>query len=73
MSSQFGRPLTAKELFQLYQGRSWIWEDAGYFSPKQRRFTAATGNGTYYGEGRWFVTNPGKLCRKATWTAVREF
>jgi Protein of unknown function (DUF995) len=69
-ASEFGKPLTAFELLQLYQGRSWLWGDgAGYFSPEQRRFTAATGKGSTAssGEGRWFITDSGKLCFKATW------
>jgi Protein of unknown function (DUF995) len=71
-SSKFGTPLTTDELFQLYHSRSWLWNDgAGYFSPKQRRFTAATGagSGASIGDGQWFLTDPGKLCFKATWTA----
>ena len=66
------RPLTTDELFQLYHSRSWLWKDgAGYFSPKQRRFIAATGAGSTasFGDGRWFLTDPGKLCFRATWTA----
>src|SRR5262245_33220169 len=67
-SSRLGSPLTTDELFQLYHSRSWIWDDGGgYFSSKQRRFTASTGGGTSYGEGRWFLTDPGKLCFKAKW------
>jgi hypothetical protein len=69
-SSRLGRPLTAGELYQLYHSRSWIWNDGGgYFSPKQRQFIASTGNGASYGEGRWFLTDPGKLCFKATWVS----
>jgi hypothetical protein len=71
-SSEFGSPLTTDELFQLYHSRSWLWDDgAGYFSSKQRRFIAATGEGraASIGDGRWFLTDPGKLCFKATWTA----
>jgi hypothetical protein len=71
-AAQFGKTLTAFELYQLYQGRSWIWEDgAGYFSPKERRFTSWTGSGknASYGEGRWFLTDQGKLCFRATWVA----
>src|SRR5262245_57747377 len=65
-----GEPLTPFELLRLYQGRSWLWGDgAGYFSPEQRRFTAATGKGSTAssGEGRWFITDTGKLCFTATW------
>jgi hypothetical protein len=67
-SSRYGSPLTTDELFQLYHSRSWIWDDGGgYFASKQRRFTASTGDGTSYGEGRWFLTDPGKLCFRANW------
>ena len=72
VTAQFGVPLPANELFQLYQGRSWLWSDgAGYFSPKQRQFRSWTGSGktASYGEGRWFIPEAGKLCFKATWTA----
>ncbi|TIS57088.1 DUF995 domain-containing protein [Mesorhizobium sp.] len=65
-------PLTTEELFRLYSNRSWLWKDgAGYFPSKQRRFTAVTGRGSAgsYGVGRWFLTDPGKLCFKATWHA----
>jgi Protein of unknown function (DUF995) len=65
-------PLTAEELFQLYNSRSWLWDDgAGYFSPKQRRFTAWAGKGgkASYADGRWFISGPGKLCFKAKWHA----
>jgi hypothetical protein len=69
-SSEFGEPLTAFELLQLYQGKSWLWGDgAGYFSPEQRRFVAATGKGSTAssGEGRWLITDSGKLCFEAIW------
>jgi hypothetical protein len=64
-------PLTSNELVKLYGNRSWIWKDgAGYFAVKQREFRAWTGEGSgSYGAGRWFVTDPGKLCFKAIWYA----
>ncbi|MDL2410498.1 DUF995 domain-containing protein [Rhizobium calliandrae] len=64
-------PLTAEEVFQLYYNRTWIWKDgAGYFAAKRRDFRAWSGEGTgSYGVGHWFVTDPGKLCFKATWYA----
>jgi hypothetical protein len=64
-------PLTSEELYKLYNNRSWIWKDgAGYFAAKQRKFKAWTGEGSgSYGLGRWFVTEPGKLCFKAVWYA----
>ncbi|MFS8055371.1 DUF995 domain-containing protein [Rhizobium sp. BR 317] len=64
-------PLTAEDVFQLYYNRTWIWKDgAGYFAAKGRDFKAWSGEGTgSYGVGRWFVTDPGKLCFRATWYA----
>jgi hypothetical protein len=40
-SAELAAPLTTDELVELFHGRSWLWKDgAGYFSAKQRRFTA---------------------------------
>jgi hypothetical protein len=71
-AAQSAAPLTTDELVKLYHGRSWLWKDgAGYFSAKQRRFTAWSreSGSPSYADGRWFVTNPGKLCFKAKWHA----
>ncbi|MEF0944202.1 DUF995 domain-containing protein [Rhizobium sp. BR 362] len=64
-------PLTAEDVFRLYYNRTWIWKDgAGYFAAKGREFKAWSGEGTgSYGTGRWFVTDQGKLCFRATWYA----
>jgi hypothetical protein len=64
-------PLTSEELFKLYNNRSWIWKDgAGYFAVRQRQFSAWTGEKKgSYGLGRWFLTEPGKLCFRAIWYA----
>ncbi|AVA25902.1 DUF995 domain-containing protein [Rhizobium sp. NXC24] len=64
-------PLTAENVFQLYYNRTWIWKDgAGYFAAKAREFKAWSGEGTgSYGIGRWFATDAGKLCFRATWYA----
>ena len=66
-ASRYGKPLTTDELFQTLSraGPGSGRMAAGYFSPKQRRFAAWTFTG--YGDGRWFLTDPGKLCFKATW------
>jgi hypothetical protein len=71
-AAQLAAPLTTDELFALYHGRSWLWKDgAGYFSVKQRRFTAWSreGGSPSYADGRWFATSRGKLCFKAKWHA----
>ena len=64
-------PLSSQELFNLYSNRSWIWKDgAGYFANRQREFKSWTADGGgSYGLGRWFITDPGKLCFKAVWHA----
>jgi uncharacterized protein DUF995 len=65
-------PLTTEELYRLYNNRSWIWKDgAGYFASKQHAFSAWSKEGgkASYGEGRWFLTQPGKLCFRANWVA----
>ncbi len=65
-------PLTHAEIYSLYGQKSWIWKNgAGYFSVRERRFTAwSNENGApSYGIGRWFITGPGKLCFRADWRA----
>lgn len=72
VNAQNATPLTHQELYRLYSQKSWIWKaGAGYFSPRQRRFTAwSKENGSpSFGVGRWFITGPGKLCFKADWRA----
>ena len=65
-----GQPLTAVELFTLVKGRSWQWSDgAGRFSDEGRLFTAFTRSkyGATYAEGRYRLTDDGRLCFIATW------
>lgn len=72
VNPQRATPLTHKELYRLYGQKSWIWKaGAGYFSVRERRFTAwSSENGTpSYGVGRWFITGRGKLCFRAEWHA----
>ena len=67
------RSLTTGELYDIYANRTWIWEDgAGYFEVAGRRFTAFTKSGRKgsYADGRWFLTNPGRVCFRATWFAA---
>lgn len=73
-AAQLATPMKTDELFDLYHNRSWIWNDgSGYFSSKNRRFIASTGRGqtASYAEGRWFLTDPGKLCFKADWHTAK--
>ena len=66
------RSLSSGEVYQLYANRSWIWkEGAGYFAPK-RTFTAWSreGDKPSYAQGRWYITERGKLCFRAEWHAA---
>ena len=67
------RALTSGEVYQLYANRSWTWkEGAGYFAAKKRTFTAWSREGgkSSYAQGRWFITERGKLCFRAEWHAA---
>ena len=64
------RPLTAVELYMLYRDKSWAWsEGAGRFDDLSRRFTARTGTGSTAAsaQGRWIVTDDGRMCIDAQW------
>ncbi|MDZ5698799.1 DUF995 domain-containing protein [Chelativorans sp. M5D2P16] len=70
--AEAGSPLSSGELYQIYNNRSWLWDQGGgFFSVKERRFTAWAGSGAdaSYGIGLWFITEPGKLCFRAKWHA----
>ncbi|TXR47354.1 DUF995 domain-containing protein [Phyllobacterium endophyticum] len=67
------KPMTGVELYMLYRDRSWAWADgAGRFDDAGRRFTASTGAGdtTAWAQGRWVVTDDGRLCLNAEWHTV---
>lgn len=67
------RPMTGVELYMLYRNKSWVWADgAGRFDDAERRFTASTGAGdtTAWAQGRWIVTDDGRLCLDAKWHTV---
>lgn len=64
------RPMTAEELQKLYGNKSWRWADgAGFMDTNKRRFTAIAGSGdkATWAEGRWTVSNAGRLCFVAKW------
>lgn len=64
------RPLSGVELYMLYHGKSWKWADgAGLFETGGRRFIAWSGTGdkAQWAEGRWIVTDIGRLCMSAEW------
>jgi len=64
------RAMTAAELYALYAEKSWRWPDgAGLMETKDRRFSAISGTGkqSSWAEGRWSVTDGGRLCFLADW------
>lgn len=64
------RAMTAYEVVVLYRGKSWQWPDgAGRMEAEGRRFTAITGSDddASWAEGRWLVTNSGRMCLDADW------
>jgi Protein of unknown function (DUF995) len=65
--------MTGAELFMLYRNKSWLWSDgAGRMESDSRRFTAWAGSGdsATWAEGRWIVTDRGRLCFKAEWHSL---
>lgn len=67
------RLMTAFELYTLYRDKTWQWPDgAGRMQNTDRRFSAwvdGTG-GQSWAEGRWTVTDTGRLCFEAAWHAT---
>lgn len=64
------RVMTGVELYMLYHGKSWKWgEGAGRLQDDGRVFTAWSGSGesATWAEGRWIVTDSGRLCLQAEW------
>lgn len=64
------KPLSNSEIYRIYSHNSWMWKDgAGYFAVSKRQFKAWSGKGSNasVGTGIWFITDPGKLCMRATW------
>jgi hypothetical protein len=64
------KPVGAVELFMLYKDRTWQWEDgAGRFYTEGRRFLAWSEdeNGKSYADGRYVLTNSGRVCMDAAW------
>jgi Protein of unknown function (DUF995) len=63
-------PVSAVELYMLYKDKTWQWEKgAGRFYSKDRRFLAWSDgeNGKSYAEGRFILTDGGRVCMDAVW------
>jgi hypothetical protein len=62
--------MTAWEIYALYNDQTWVWSDgAGRMQSDGRRFVAwaESGASATWAEGRWIITNSGRLCFKARW------
>ncbi|CAN7700621.1 DUF995 domain-containing protein [Rhizobium rhizogenes] len=67
------RPMTAGELYVFYRDKTWQWADgAGRMQDADRRFFAWVdgAGGQSWAEGRWTVTDTGRLCFVAAWHAT---
>jgi len=65
------RPLTKREVTELYEGKSWLWSDGvGYFAPKGL-FSAKAGSGKGHStvKGDWIAQENGRLCFSGIWKA----
>jgi hypothetical protein len=63
-------PLTAFELRQIYNDKTWKWNDGGArFIGEGRRLIAFSEGGGYptFAEGNWAINNKGRLCMVANW------
>jgi hypothetical protein len=64
-------PLSAVELYVLYRDKTWNWDGgAVHFFDEGRRFLAwvSGDKGDSYGEGRFTLTDSGRLCLRGEWT-----
>jgi hypothetical protein len=65
------QPLSAVELHKLYRDKTWTWENgAARFIDDGRKFLAwvSGDKGEYYGEGRFTLSNAGRMCLSGKWT-----
>lgn len=62
-------PMSAPDVYQIYAGRTWTWPDGAAFFARDRKFVAWSGTGdtSSYAEGRWLLTDRGRLCWEADW------
>jgi len=62
-------PVTAYELLVLFGGKTWLWPTGGGYMARDRTFTAwvEEGGARTFGDGRWLVTDAGRLCLEARW------
>ncbi len=64
-------PLTAIELYVLYRDKTWNWDSgAVHFFDNGRRFLAwvSGDKGDSFGEGKFTLTDSGRLCLRGEWT-----
>ncbi|HEY6773050.1 MAG TPA: DUF995 domain-containing protein [Oxalicibacterium sp.] len=67
------RIMTPAEIHELYRDKSWQWKSgAGYTIDAGRQFSAWVDdeNGKSWAEGRWIITETGRMCFNATWHSI---
>lgn len=73
VAAERASPLSVADLNALYHNRTWVWDDgAGYFDGSKRTFAAWSGSRreATFGEGTWFLGDPGRMCFRAAWHAL---
>ena len=65
------RALTKKEVVDLYEGKSWLWEKGVGFFAAKGQFNAFSGEGKDRSTvtGSWEAIDDGRLCFAGVWTA----
>lgn len=62
------RRVGGRQLAEMYQGKTWKWEDGHAYFGDNGEVTAATENDSF-GKGRWYTDAQGDLCIKAEWAS----
>ena len=65
------KPLKAFEMYMIYKDKTWLWKNgAGRFFSGDRKFLAWTSDEDEQtvAEGRYTLTNDGRMCMDALWT-----
>lgn len=65
------KPLSAVEMYMIYRDKTWLWKNgAGRFFSEGRKFLAWTSDdeGQAVADGRYVLTNDGRMCIVAVWT-----
>lgn len=67
-----GKPLSQRELYRLYAGKTWLWKKGGGYFRRDGRFFAQTGyRKRSKVAGGWGAYRRGKVCFSGRWRTGR--